>query len=143
MTENEKARIQREVSLQNLKGKPKLSKKTANSFNLAAFAFPVIYNFVYKRKKLAITFLILTWIPHFINHFVSSGFYLTLVITISILTLLLAFISGLTGNKDAYNARNYDDEIDFLKSQKCWLPFSIAAIVVHILIFPMQITGLP
>src|SRR5699024_5732011 len=117
MTENEKARIQREVSLQNLKGKPKLSKKTANSFNLAAFAFPVIYNFVYKRKKLAITFLILTWIPHFINHFVSSGFYLTLVITISILTLLLAFISGLTGNKDAYNARNYDDEIDFLKSQ--------------------------
>lgn len=141
MTENEKARIQREVSLQNLKGKPKLSKKTANSFNIAAFAFPVIYNFVYKRKKLAITFLILTWIPHFINHFVSSGFYLTLVITISILTLLLAFISGLTGNKDAYNARNYDDEIDFLKSQKCWLPFSIAAIVVHILIFPMQITG--
>ena len=141
MIDNEKARIAREVSIQNLKKKPKLSKKTANSFNLAAFAFPVIYNFIYKRKGLAIAFLILTWIPHFINHFVSSGFYLTLVITISIFTLLLAFISGLTGNKDAYDARNYDDEIDFLKSQKCWLPFSLAAIIVHILILPMQITG--
>ena len=141
MIDNEKARIAREVSIQNLKKKPKLSKKTANSFNLAAFAFPVIYNFIYKRKGLAITFLILTWIPHFINHFVSSGFYLTLVITISIFTLLLAFISGLTGNKDAYDARNYDDEIDFLKSQKCWLPFSLAVIIVHILILPMQITG--
>ena len=141
MIEDEKARIQREVDLQNLKSKPKLSKKTANSFNIAACAFPVIYNYIYKRKKLAITFLILTWIPHFINHFISSGFYQILVIAISILTILLALISGITGNKDAYNARNYDDEIDFLKSQKCWLPFSIAAIIVHILILPMQITG--
>ncbi len=141
MIDEEKARIAREIAVQSLKVKPKLSSKTANGFNIAAFALPVIYNLAYKRKKLAITFLVLTWLPHFTNHFVSSGLYITMIGVVSFLTVVLALISGVTGNKDAYNARDYDDEIDFLKSQKCWIPFAVAAMFLHILILPFQITG--
>ncbi len=142
MTDNsEKARIAREVEIQSLKAKPKLSKKTKYSFNLAACCFPVIYNFVYKRKKLALTFIVLTWLPHLLDHYISSGLYVFLVAAVTVLTVLLALISGATGNVSAYNARNYDDEIDFLKTQRFWIPFSIAAIVFHILILPVQMTG--
>ena len=141
MIDEEKARIAREIAVQSLKVKPKLSSKTANGFNIAAFALPVIYNLAYKRKKLAITFLVLTWLPHFTNHFVSSGLYITMIGVVSFLTVVLVLISGVTGNKDAYNARDYDDEIDFLKSQKCWIPFAVAAMFLHILILPFQITG--
>lgn len=141
MIDEEKARIAREIAVQSLKVKPKLSSKTANGFNIAAFALPVIYNLAYKRKKLAITFLVLTWLPHFTNHFVSSGLYITMIGVVSFLTVVLALISGVTGNKDAYNARDYDDETDFLKSQKCWIPFAVAAMFLHILILPFQITG--
>lgn len=139
--DEEQARVAREVTIQNLKRKPKLSQKTANGFNIAAFAFPVIYNLVYKRTKLALSFVILTWLPHILDHFISSSFYLLLVKTVSAITLILAVISGLTGNRSAYNARNYDDETDFLKSQRFWISFSIAAILLHIVILPVQMTG--
>lgn len=141
MVDEEKMRIIREVSRQNRKIKPKLSKKTANSFNLPAFALPVIYNFIYKRRFLAVCFLILTWIPHLINKIISSSFYPHLVTIVTVLTVILAIFSGLTGNSAAYNARNYDDEEDFLKSQKFWLPVAIVFIIVHILILPVQKTG--
>ncbi len=141
MTEDEKVRIKREVEIQNLKGKPQLSEKTSRSFNLPAFVFPVTYNLAYRRFFLALTFIILTWLPHFLNHFVTSSFYIKLVITVSFLTLAFALFSGFTGNVDAYNARRYDDETDFIKTQRCWLPFAFIAIIVHIAILPTQITG--
>ncbi|HIS54691.1 TPA: hypothetical protein IAA82_07040 [Candidatus Galligastranaerophilus gallistercoris] len=141
MVDEEQMRIIREVSRQNRKTKPKLSKKTANAFNLQAFVFPVIYNFIYKRKTLAFIFLILTWLPHLTNKFISSSMYPVLVTTVTVLTVILALISGLTGNRAAYDARNYDDEEDFIKSQRFWLPVAVIGIIIHIIIWPVQQTG--
>lgn len=137
----EQKEILREVQLQNLKKKPKLSKKTANSFNFQACLLPVIYNSVYNRRKLAAAFLILTAVPHIIDSFVSDGTYLVTVISVSILAIILALYSGLTGNLKAYDSRKYDDEIDFKKSQRFWIPAAIIALIIHICILPSQYRG--
>lgn len=138
---DEQARIRREFIRQEKKVKPELSKKTANAFNLAACCLPVIYNLIYKRYHLAVTFLILTLIPHLIDIFITSSLYLLIVILLSVFSILLALYSGFTGNSDAYNARNYDDERDFLFSQRGWKYAAVVAIIVHIAILNIQITG--
>lgn len=141
MASSERENILKEVKRQNLGHKPKLSRKTENSFNLPAFVFPCLYNLIYKRRGLAVCFLIFTWAVHFSNHFVSSSTFKTIVYIASFLTFLFALFSGATGNKAAYNARNYDNEEDFLKSQKFWVLPSVIGIILHIFFFPIQMTG--
>lgn len=141
MTEDKYINIIREVFRQDLKKKPKLSKKTSESFNLAACFLPVLYNLIYKRFLLAGCFVILTCIPHILDRFVSSEIYLFIVWIVSIISLILAVYSGKTGNKDAYDARNYDDEFDFLKSQQGWFYIALLALIAHIIVFPIQVNG--
>lgn len=133
--------IRKQFKRQEARQKPKLSRQTAAKFNYAACMLPVIYNFIYKRPLLAILFLILTVIPHIADLFVSATIYTLIVWTVSILAIALAIYSGKTGNKDAYNARDYDDEEDFLNSQKWWIYGAIAALILHLFILPMQING--
>lgn len=138
---NEKARIMREFLRQEKKVKPELSKKTARSFNFAACMLPVIYNCVYNRIPLAILFLVLTAIPHIIDTHVNSGTYISVVIFVSVASVLLAVYSGITGNKKAYDARDYDDERDFIFSQRGWKIAAVIALIIHLLIINRQING--
>ncbi len=121
--------------------KPKLSKKTESAFNLGACFLPCLYNFIYKRPYLALTFLILTAIPHTIDRLISAEHYLYLVYFVSLMSIVLAIYSGLSGNKSAYNSRDYDNETDFIKSQRFWIAPVILAIIIHLVLLPVQITG--
>ncbi len=132
--------ILKEVMRQELKVKPKLSKKTANSFNLAACCIPVIYNAIYNRRILAATFLVLTAIPQLFSLFATDFVYSFICKIVFILTVLLAIYSGVTGNQKAYDARNYDDEEDFIKSQRFWLPAAIIFLIAHMILLPIQNT---
>ena len=133
--------IRKQFKRQEARQKPKLSRQTAAKFNYAACMLPVIYNFIYKRPLLAISFLILTGIPHVVDLLGNAVLYTFVVWVVSIATIALAVYSGKTGNKDAYDARDYDDEEDFLNSQKWWIYGAAAALLVHIFILPMQING--
>lgn len=135
------ADIRKQFRRQSMKRKPPLSKKTAESFNYAACMLPVIYNLIYKRYWIAITCLCLTALPHCVDIFFPSALYIAVVVLVTLATLFLAFYSGKTGNISAYKARNYDDEEDFLMSQKWWVVGAVLALVIHILIFPGQIRG--
>lgn len=108
---------------------------------MAALALPFLYNLLYDRKGLAFCFLVLTAIPHFLSRMESSSLYLFGVWTSGFLSLILAFYSGLTGNRAAFKARNYENEEDFIRSQRFWVPITVIAIIVHFYIFPSQITG--
>ena len=131
----------KEVMKKEVVRKQKLSPETLNSFNYGACALPVVYNLLYKRYKIAIAFLVMTAIPHLVSNFASSIFYTIIARTIFLLTVLLALYSGKTANKFAYEARNYDDEQDFIKSQRLWLPVAAIALIAHIYLLPMQFTG--
>ncbi len=137
----EQIRIAREFARQEAGVKPKLSSKTKNAFNIPACFLPVLYNAIYKRLHLSIAFLVLTGIPHVVNLFLPAGLYLFVVFIVSLLTVLLALYSGMTGNEDAYAARDYDDESDFLISQRGWKVLGIIALIVHIVILKPQIIG--
>lgn len=141
MSTSEREEILKEVARQNLKQRPKLSQKTANAFNWAAFGFPFLYNAIYKRYVLALTFVILTVIPHVMDNFIPAALYLPVVYVLSAISLLLAIYSGMTGNKVVYDNRKYDDEEDFIRSQAFWLPAAVFIIIVHLLIIPIQKTG--
>ena len=140
-TSDNREEILKELKRQNLGSKPKLSEKREKSFNFAAFIMPVIYNIVYGRYFLALIFLGLTALPHIIDKYTYASTYKSLVIYISIFTVILALFSGVTGNKAAYNARNYRDEEEFIKTQRFWIPFIILAIIAHAIIIPLQING--
>ncbi len=120
--------------------KPKLTRQTAGTFNLAAFALPVIYNVCYKRYCLAAAFLLFTAIPH-LNRYMASNFYLFIVITVSFASLFLAIWSGVTGNVAAYEAKNYENEKNFIKVQSLWFPITIIALLIHLFILPAQFAG--
>ena len=134
-------RIRREFIRQEARVKPKLSKKTADAFNFGACMLPVLYNLIYKRYHLAAAFLVMTAIPHIVNVFLNSYSYLVIVFAVSILSILLALYSGVTGNSDTYNARDYDDERDFILSQRGWNFAAVIALIVHICILGHQING--
>lgn len=133
--------IRRQVQRQSMRRKPPLSKRTAESFNYAACMLPVLYNLIYQRYSIAVTCLILTAIPHCLDVFLPSLPYSILIVLITFITLIVAYYSGKTGNVSAYKARNYEDEEDFLVSQKWWVVGAAVALIIHLLVFPMQIRG--
>lgn len=138
---NREAKTQQVIGKRFEQSGKELSSRIANSFNYPAFIFPVIYNLAYKRWKLALISIVLTWLPHCLDHYISSTVYFYLVDITALIIIALAAYSGFTGNVAAFNARKYDDEKDFIRSQKFWIPFAVLGIIFHIIIYPVQKTG--